>query len=63
MDLLGEDLPGCDTWFRTTIEDINHELGTQLKMETLEALPEGGACSLRRLWNASEEGGVEREDG
>ncbi len=48
--LLAEDRPGCDAWFRSTIEGINRELGTRLTFETLESLPEGGSCCLRRLW-------------
>jgi len=48
--LLAEDRPGCDAWFRSTIEAINRELGTRLAFETLESLPEGGSCCLRRLW-------------
>jgi hypothetical protein len=50
LDLLPEDRAGCDRWFQTTIDDINEALGTRLRMETLEALPEGGTCCLRRFW-------------
>ncbi|MDP6946640.1 MAG: hypothetical protein QF464_20995 [Myxococcota bacterium] len=50
LDLLAEDRPGCDAWFRTTVERINERLGTALQVETLEALPDGDACCLRRLW-------------
>ncbi len=50
LDLLHEDQPGCDLWFQTTIDDINAELGTKIRMETQEALPAGGACCLRRFW-------------
>lgn len=50
LDLLPEDRPGCDAWFRSTIGRINRDLGTELKFETLEALPDGGNCCRRRLW-------------
>ncbi len=49
-DLVAEDRPGCDAWFKSTIDTVNRELGTALRFETLEALPDGGACCLRRLW-------------
>src|ERR1019366_6903821 len=29
--LVGEDRPGCDEWFRATIQTINETLGTQLR--------------------------------
>ncbi len=48
--LLQEDRPGCDRWFQATIRTINEKLGTQLRFETLSALPEGGDCCLRRIW-------------
>ena len=50
LDLLAEDRPGCDIWFQTAVEDINKALGTKLKVETVESLPEGGKCCLRRFW-------------
>ncbi len=50
QQLLAEDRPGCDVWFQTIVSDINKSLGTKLRVETLEALPEGGSCCLRRLW-------------
>jgi hypothetical protein len=50
LNLLDEDRPGCDTWFQTVVEDVNRELGTKLRVETLETLPEGGSCCLRRFW-------------
>lgn len=50
LKLLAEDRPGCDLWFQTTIDDINKELGTKIRMETTEALPEGGTCCMRRFW-------------
>lgn len=49
-DLVAEDRPGCDAWFQSTVDTVNRELGTALRFETLEALPDGGACCLRRLW-------------
>jgi len=48
--LLAEDRPGCDQWFRSTIEAVNAELGTKLRFETIESLPEGGSSCLRRIW-------------
>jgi hypothetical protein len=50
LDLVHEDRPGCDAWFESTVEEINHAFGTSLRTETLETLPEGGASCLRRLW-------------
>ena len=49
-DLLAEDRPGCDMWFKTTVSQVNQELGTEVNVETLEALPDGGSCCLRRFW-------------
>ncbi len=49
-DLLHEDRPGCDCWFATLVEEINGALGTALRFETLETLPDGGPSCLRRLW-------------
>lgn len=50
LGLLHEDLPGCDVWFQTTVADINAALGTNLKVETVEALPEGQPTCTRRFW-------------
>jgi len=50
LDLLSEDQPGCDTWFRTTVAEVNKALGTNLKIETQRSLPAGGNCCLRRIW-------------
>ena len=50
LDLLPEDRPGCDTWFQTTVDDINKALGTAVRMKTVETLPDGGSCCLRRFW-------------
>jgi len=49
LGLLKEDRPGCDVWFQTIVRDINEALKTKLKVETLEALPDGGSCCLRRF--------------
>lgn len=50
LDLLAEDRPGCDAWFQTTVARVNKDLGTNLKVETLDALPNGGDCCRRRFW-------------
>ncbi len=50
LDLLHEDQPGCDTWFSTTIAEINKALGTNIKIETQCSLPAGQDCCLRRIW-------------
>jgi hypothetical protein len=50
LGLLSEDRPGCDRWFEATIRTINEKLGTKLRFETLSALPDGGDCCLRRIW-------------
>ncbi|MHC4413654.1 MAG: L-2-amino-thiazoline-4-carboxylic acid hydrolase [Planctomycetota bacterium] len=50
LDLLEEDRPGCDTWFFTVVAEINEALGTRIRIQTKSALPEGGACCLRRIW-------------
>lgn len=50
MKLVHEDRPGCDEWFRATIATVNQALGTNVKFETLETLPEGGASCRRRIW-------------
>jgi hypothetical protein len=49
-DLVREDRPGCDEWFRSTIDTVNQALGTNVQFETLESLPEGGEVCRRRLW-------------
>jgi hypothetical protein len=48
--LVAEDRPGCDAWFRSTVAEVNRTLGTALRVETLQALPDGGASCLRRFW-------------
>ena len=50
MDLVAEDQPRCDVWFQAMVDTINSELGSALRFETLETLPAGGKCCLRRLW-------------
>jgi hypothetical protein len=50
LDLLDEDLKGCDTWFLSTIDALGKELGLRIRVETLEALPRGEACCSRRIW-------------
>lgn len=45
-----EDRPGCDKWLETLIGVINEELGSKVKFETLESLPEGGSGCVRRVW-------------
>jgi len=50
LDLVAEDRPGCDAWFRSTVDEVNRALGTSLRTETLESLPEGAPSCLRRLW-------------
>ncbi len=49
-DLLAEDRPGCDAWFRTTVEGVNEALGTRLQFETLETMPDGAPRCRRRFW-------------
>lgn len=48
--LLAEDRPGCDAWFRSTFECVGEAAGKAVRFETLESLPEGGTCCLRRIW-------------
>ncbi|MCP4872238.1 MAG: hypothetical protein GY898_26345 [Proteobacteria bacterium] len=50
LDLLAEDRPGCDMWFSTSVDRVNEACGTTLRVETLEALPDGDSCCLRRFW-------------
>ena len=33
-----------------TRKKINKALGTQIKIETTQSLPEGGDCCMRRIW-------------
>lgn len=50
LGLVAEDRPGCDAWFAATIDRVNQACGVDLKFETLETLPDGGSCCLRRVW-------------
>jgi len=50
LGLLAEDRPGCDLWFQTTVDEINRALGTKLRVETRQTLPDGDASCLRRFW-------------
>jgi hypothetical protein len=50
LGLLKEDRPGCDTWFFTVVAKINEALGSNIRIETSSALPEGADCCLRRIW-------------
>ena len=49
-NLLAEDRPGCDAWFEATIAAVNQARDTKLRVATIEALPDGGASCLRRIW-------------
>ena len=49
-DALDEDRPGCDQWLQSLIDIINAKLGTKVRFETLESLPEGGSGCVRRVW-------------
>lgn len=44
-----EDVLGCDKWFQTVIEDINELFNTEVRLETLKAIPRGDGICLRRL--------------
>lgn len=48
--LLDEDRPGCDEFIKTVVAEINSALGTRLRFETKESLPEGGSGCLRVFW-------------
>jgi 2,4-dienoyl-CoA reductase (NADPH2) len=50
LHLVEEDEPGCSAWFYKTVEYINQKLGTNVKIETIKALPKGDICCLRRIW-------------
>ena len=50
LDILAEDRPGCDVWFKTVVAEINKALGTKLQVETQGTLPDGDGCCLRRIW-------------
>lgn len=44
-----EDVLGCDKWFQTVIGDINALFNTNVKLETLKAIPRGEQICLRRI--------------
>lgn len=48
--LLQEDQVGCDHWLKTVVDEINAALNSSLRFETVETLPGGGSCCLRRFW-------------
>jgi len=50
LDLLAEDRPGCDRWFEAMFRTVNEKLGTNLRFETLSALPDGCDSCRRRVW-------------
>ena len=50
LGLLPEDRPGCDMWYFKTVEFMNDALGTDVKIETTQALPDGDDCCMRRIW-------------
>jgi hypothetical protein len=50
LGALPEDQPGCDTWFKTSVDEINKALGTRIRLETQCSLPAGDSCCLRRVW-------------
>lgn len=53
--LLAEDRAGCDHWLATTLAGINRVLGTDLRFETVDTLPDGASRCLRRLWTGDPE--------
>ncbi len=44
-----EDVLGCDKWFTTVISDINELFNTNVRLETLKAIPYGDKVCLRRI--------------
>ncbi|MEE9224074.1 MAG: hypothetical protein V3U51_04935 [Thermoplasmata archaeon] len=50
LDKLDQDQAGCDKWLETFVDDINKELGTNLKWETVKSIPKGDEVCLRRFW-------------
>ena len=49
LGLVDEDQPGCDTWFASTVREINKALGTNIKIDTTCSLPAGADRCLRRI--------------
>ena len=50
MDLGEEDRRGCDCWFQSTVDGLSGTLGAKVCFETLQAMPDGDASCLRRIW-------------
>ncbi|MFW6147794.1 MAG: hypothetical protein ACOC6B_05305 [Thermodesulfobacteriota bacterium] len=48
---MDEDLKGCDAYLQAFLEEVNAFLGTNLKIETLKAIPSGDGVCIRRLYN------------
>jgi hypothetical protein len=46
-----EDLQGCDKYLQAFLVEVNAFLGTNMKIETLKAIPSGDGVCLRRLYN------------
>ncbi|MFQ6015253.1 MAG: hypothetical protein ACE5NP_07410 [Anaerolineae bacterium] len=47
---LEQDQPGCDKWVEVFMADINKELSSDVKWQTLKSLPNGDDVCLRRFW-------------
>ena len=45
-----EDLSGCDRYLQTFIDEVNTFLGTELKVETQKAIPNGDGVCVRRIY-------------
>ena len=37
-------------WFFTVVDEVNKELGTNIKIETTSSLPAGDDGCVRRIW-------------
>jgi len=48
-----EDIAGCDQWLETVVKEINSAMGRSLRFETVESLPGGDKCCLRKFWEES----------
>jgi hypothetical protein len=44
------DQAGCDRWLEVLVGDVNEALGTDVKWETVKAMPAGDEVCLRRFW-------------
>lgn len=51
MNRLDQDQLGCDTWIQTLVSDINRDLESSVRWETIKSLPEGDDTCLRRFWS------------